>query len=303
LGAAGFVSGFCGIYDVEMMETQKRKTGARFHLFNDHFQNFKSYGIPKAQLVIADIPYNLGINAYASNPSWYVDGDNSNGESALAGTEFFDTDKDFRITEFLHFCSTLMMKEPKETGKAPCMIVFCAFEQQFEIIQKAKNYGLNKYINLVFRKNFSAQVLKANMRIVGNCEYGLLLYRDKLPKFNNDRKMIFNCIDWDRDNVTKKIHPTQKPVKMLERLIKVFTDEGDVVIDPCAGSGSSLLAAINCKRRAYGFEIKKDFYRDALTLLQEKKAEIDEVEKYGFSPSVLEKVHPGLFSNLIESIV
>jgi len=64
----------------------------RCQLINDHFQNYKPYAIPKAQLVIADIPYNVGINAYGSNPSWYVDGDNKNGESDLAGTEFFDTD-------------------------------------------------------------------------------------------------------------------------------------------------------------------------------------------------------------------
>ena len=41
-------------------------------LINDHFQNYKQYNIPKAQLVIADIPYNLGNNAYASNPQWYI---------------------------------------------------------------------------------------------------------------------------------------------------------------------------------------------------------------------------------------
>lgn len=231
--------------------------------FNDHFQNYKSYSIPKAQLVIADIPYNIGKNAYGSNPSWYVDGDNKNGESELAGKEFFDTDKDFRISEFLHFCSKMLVKEPKETGKAPCMIVFCAFEQQFELITKAKEYGLNNYINLVFRKNFSAQVLKANMRVVGNCEYALLFYRDKLPKFNNDGRMIFNCMDWIRDNDTPKVHPTQKPVKLLKNLIEIFTDKGDVVIDPCAGSGSTLLAAAQCDRKAYGFEIKKDFFKEA----------------------------------------
>ena len=231
--------------------------------FNDHFQNYKSYSIPKAQLVIADIPYNIGKNAYGSNPSWYVDGDNKNGESELAGKEFFDTDKDFRISEFLHFCSKMLVKEPKETGKAPCMIVFCAFEQQFELITKAKEYGLNNYINLVFRKNFSAQVLKANMRVVGNCEYALLFYRDKLPKFNNDGRMIFNCMDWVRDTETPKVHPTQKPVKLLKNLIEIFTDKGDVVIDPCAGSGSTLLAAAQCDRKAYGFEIKKDFFKEA----------------------------------------
>jgi site-specific DNA-methyltransferase (adenine-specific) len=233
-------------------------------LYNDHFQNFKRYNIPKAQLIIADIPYNVGKDAYGSNPSWYVGGDNKNGESALANTEFFDTDKDFRIAEFMHFCSTMLIKEPKETGKAPCMIVFCAFEQQFELIEYGKKYGLNRYINLVFRKNFSAQVLKANMRVVGNCEYAILLYREKLPKFNNFGKMIFNCFDWEKDSVTPKIHPTQKPIKLLEQLIGIFTDKGDVIIDPCAGSGVSLLAAVQQDRRGYGFEIKKNFYNDSI---------------------------------------
>ena len=264
-------------------------------LINDHFQNYKPYNIPKAQLVIADIPYNIGKNAYGSNPSWYIDGDYSNGESHLAGKEFFDTDKDFRITEFLHFCSTLLKKEPKEKGQAPCMIVFCAFEQQFELIEKAKKYGLNNYINLVFRKNFSAQVLKANMRIVGNCEYGLLLYREKLPKFNNKGKMIFNCIDWEKDTDTDKIHPTQKPIKLLERLIEIFTDEGDVVIDPCAGSGTTLIAAENLGRRAYGFEIKKNFFKDATTLIEKHRKIREEIKEFGYAKSEVEKVAPILF--------
>ncbi len=236
-------------------------------LFNDHFQNYKTYGIPKAQLIIADIPYNIGKDAYGSNPSWYINGDNSNGESELAGKTFFDTDNDFRISEFLHFCSKMLIKEPKETGKSPCMIVFCEFEQQFELIRKAKEYGLNKYINLVFRKNFSAQVLKANMKVVGNCEYGVLLYRDKLPKFNNSGRMVFNCMEWKKDTRTPKVHPTQKPVRLLESLIETFTDKGDVVIDPCAGSGTTLLAAANCGRKAYGFEIKKDFYKSATSII------------------------------------
>jgi site-specific DNA-methyltransferase (adenine-specific) len=267
------------------------------NLINDHFQNYKVYGIPKAQLVIADIPYNIGKNAYGSNPAWYVDGDNANGESDLAGKEFFDTDKDFRISEFLHFCSTLLVKEPKESGKAPCMIVFCEFEQQFELIEKAKKYGLNKYINLVFRKNFSAQVLKANMRIVGNCEYGLLLYRDKLPKFNNDGKMVFNCVDWERDNTPPKIHPTQKPVPLLERLIRLFTDEGDVVIDPVAGIGTTLLAAMNCGRRAYGFEIKKPFHAEATKLLNERALQINEIREFGFAKTYINSIEPSLFGS------
>ena len=120
-------------------------------LINDHFQNFKRYNIPKAQLIIADIPYNIGVNAYASNPQWYNDGDNSKGESKLAKSQFFDTDNDFRISEFMHFAHRMLLKEPKEKGKAGCMIVFCEFEQQFMLIEEAKKHGFNNYINLVFR--------------------------------------------------------------------------------------------------------------------------------------------------------
>lgn len=274
-------------------------------LFNDHFQNYKVYQIPKAQLIIADIPYNLGNNAYASNPAWYKDGNNKNGESELAGTEFFDTDKDFRPKEFMHFCSTMLKNEPKEPktdkiggepvkrkkSNSPCMIVFCEFEQQFYLINLAKEYGLNRYINLVFRKNFSAQVLKANMKIVGNCEYAMLFYRDRLPKFNNDGKMIFNCMDWIRDGDSEKIHPTQKPIKVLQRLIEIFTDPGDIVIDPVAGSGSTLIAADNLKRKGYGFEIKKPFYKDALRAINTNM----EVLERGYSVTELVQNKESLF--------
>lgn len=264
-------------------------------LYNDHFQNYKSYQIQKAQLIIADIPYNIGINAYGSNRNWYKDGDNKNGESELAGKEFFDTDKDFRPAEFMHFCSKLLKKEPKEKGKAPCMLVFCAFDQQMYLIDLAKRYGLNNYINLVFRKNFSAQVLKSNMRIVGNAEYGLIFYREKLPKFNNNGKMVFNIIDYKRDTKTRKIHPTQKSVPVLENLIKIFTDEGDVVIDPVAGSGTTLIAADNCNRRSYGFEIKKPFFKDAVKLIEENKLIKDEIKELGFAKTEISKIHPTLF--------
>lgn len=232
-------------------------------LYNDSFQNYKSYQLPKAQLILTDVPYNLSNKAYASNPSWYIDGDNKNGESDKAKKQFFYNDNEFRPAEFMHFCSKMLVKEPKEKGKSPCMIMFCEYEQQFEFIRLGRKYGLMHYIPLVFRKKFSAQVLKANMKIVGNCEYGLILYRDKLPKFNNGGRMIFNCFDWCEDRTTHKVHPTQKPVPLLERLIEIFTDRGDVVIDPCAGSASTLLAAANMGRRAYGFEVNREFCEKA----------------------------------------
>lgn len=236
-------------------------------LFNDNFQNYKRYNIPKAQLVIADIPYNLGVNAYASSTEWYIGGDNKNGESKKAGKAFFNTDLNFNIAEYFHFCNRLLKKEPKEKGKAPCMIIFCSFQQLQTVIKYAEKHGFKNHIPLVFIKNYSAQVLKANMKVVGATEYGLVLYRDKLPKFNNNGHMVFNWFEWKRDSVKDypKIHPTQKPVSVLKKLIEIFTDEGDIVIDPVAGSGTTLRAAAELGRNSYGFEVSKDFYKKATT--------------------------------------
>lgn len=200
-------------------------------LFHDNFQNWRRYAIPRAQLVIADIPYNIGDNAYGSSPEWYIGGDLRNGASEKA-------------------------------GKA--MLIFCAFQQLHTVIQYAERHGFRHNIPLVFVKNYSAQVLKANMRVVGAVEYGLLLYRDKLPKFRNDGRMVFNWFPWERDKKNiPKIHPNQKPLSLLRRLIEIFTDPGDVVIDPCAGSGAALRAAYEVGRNSYGFEISREFYQRA----------------------------------------
>ena len=235
----------------------------RIIMFNDSFQNWRSKEIPKAQLILTDLPYQLGNNMYGSNPSWYIGGDNKNGESKLAGKQAFDTDSKsgFRIPEFFHFCSNLLKKEPKERNSAGCMILFCAFEQIEELKHYAKKYGFPNSQVFIFYKNYSAQVLKANMRAVGNCEFAVLFYRDKLPKFRNNGKMEFLCQPWIEDKITPKVHPTQKPVPLLEHLISLYTDIDDVVIDCCAGSGTTLLAAANLGRKAYGFELKREFVK------------------------------------------
>lgn len=173
-------------------------------LYHDNFQNFKRYNVPKAQLVIADIPYNIGADAYASNPMWYQGGDNKNGESKLAKQSFFHTDGTFKIAEYMHFCNRLLKKEPKEKGQAPAMIVFCAFEQMQTVIEYGKRYGFAKSYPLFFCKNYSAQVLKANMKIVGATEFAVVLYRDKLPKFRNvgedgRKHMVFDWFRWERE--------------------------------------------------------------------------------------------------------
>lgn len=259
------------------------KKPLKCEIYRDSMQNYKKYAIPKAQLVIADVPYNVGTNFYGSNPSWYIGGDNKNGESKLAGKSAFNSDFNFNLYEYFHFCSKMLKKDdtkPSQRGRSsdsPCMIVFCAFEQLQTLIDAGKKHGFKNYIPLVFIKNYSPQVLKANMRVVGATEYALVMYRDRLPKFRNGCQqdengkniagtghMVFNHFEWIKDGKDiPKIHPSQKPVNVIKQLVEIFTDEGDVVIDPCCGSGTTLRACHDLGRSAYGFEIDRNFYTRA----------------------------------------
>lgn len=94
--------------------------------------------------------------------------------------------------------------------------------------------------------------------------------------------MIFNWFKWERDGKDiPKIHPAQKPIAVLKQLIEIFTDEGDVVIDPCCGSGTTLRASHELGRSAYGFEIDRNFYTRAKNemLVFEKDPQM-ELEEY-----------------------
>ena len=220
-------------------------------IYNDDFNNFKNYEMKKAKLILTDIPYNIGKDAYASNPRWWKNGNIQEGRSKLAETEFFEGDNNFSIEKFLNFCSENL----DEDGS---VILWCSYEQQFEIISKMKQYGFKKYIPLVFVKNSSAEVLKCNMRIVDACEYGLQLIKNKLVPFYNNKRMIKNWFTFTK--VSKKIHPNQKPEDLIENFITLFTKENEVVIDPCMGSGVVYKVAKRLNRQFIGFEILKSYY-------------------------------------------
>ena len=69
-------------------------------------------------------------------------------------------------------------------------------------------------------------------------------------------------------------HPTQKPVKLLEYLIKTYTQENDVVLDNTMGSGSTGVACVNTKRDFIGMELDKEYFRIAEKRIQEAQSEI-----------------------------
>jgi site-specific DNA-methyltransferase (adenine-specific) len=72
-----------------------------------------------------------------------------------------------------------------------------------------------------------------------------------------------SVLKFNRDTLKGSLHPTQKPVSLLEYLIKTYTEEGDLVLDSCMGSGSTMIACKSTKRNGIGFEIDEDIFKVA----------------------------------------
>jgi site-specific DNA-methyltransferase (adenine-specific) len=96
-------------------------------------------------------------------------------------------------------------------------------------------------------------------------------------EFKNQRPNVFNLAPGEKyksnvleyDKPQSDLHPTQKPVDLLEDLITTYTHAGDRVVDLCAGSGSTAVAAYNTGREAIGIEKSKEYYETAVNRLSE----------------------------------
>lgn len=88
------------------------------------------------------------------------------------------------------------------------------------------------------------------------------------PVVMTNEKYPLSIIDIPKEH-PQTYHPTQKPVALLEYLIKTYTNEGDTVLDNCFGSGSTLVAAVKCGRAVIGFEKEARYYETAAERLQE----------------------------------
>lgn len=84
---------------------------------------------------------------------------------------------------------------------------------------------------------------------------------------NNGERYPIDIIKFKRDK--EKLHPTQKPVVLLEYLIKTYTNENEVVLDNCMGSGSTGIACLNTNRKFIGFELDEGYYEIAKNRIEE----------------------------------
>lgn len=129
-------------------------------------------------------------------------------------------------------------------------------------------------------------------KIKEEIDNGLVYNRKKTHKSHVSTQSGFNssdramsCIDSIKNGCNERdiisilrdhysaIHPTQKPVRLLERLLKLTSEEGDIILDPFSGSGSTALACINTNRNYIGYEIDKEYYDLSMDRIKREAAQ------------------------------
>ena len=86
--------------------------------------------------------------------------------------------------------------------------------------------------------------------------------RKSLDTYNNGRRYPKDVVEFQHDKTS--YHPTQKPVALIEYLIKTYSNEGDTILDNCMGSGTTAIACMNTKRNFIGFEKEKKYFDIAM---------------------------------------
>ena len=142
------------------------------------------------------------------------------------------------------------------------------------------NMNITRKINLLKKKLSNTEFKEADNHSWKKYNFDKMdpaLYKDELDKLvKKDTKLSKGKIPtdvWIKNNHTTSAeyagwHPTQKPIPLMERIIKAHTKEGDVVLDIFNGSGSTMIAADKCGRKFVGCEFDKDYYDKSLERLE-----------------------------------
>jgi len=197
-------------------------------------------------LVLTDPPYRLiqGGQASKSRPMGGVLSKYKN-ENVNNGKVFDHNEIEF--TEWIPEVHRVL----KDKAHFYCFINYHNMQEVMEVSEKV-GFTLNNILVMVKDNTV------VNHWYMKNVEYVLFFRKGGMKPLNNNSDNTAVMVRMPKDQ--EKIHPTQKPVPYLESLIKNSTNNGEIVLDPFAGSGSTAIACLNTGRGFITCEIDNEFY-------------------------------------------
>lgn len=151
------------------------------------------------------------------------------------------------------------------------MVIFNSWLHLRSIANACEDNGLTIKDVLRWEKN-NPMPRNRDRRYIVDYEFALWVVKKGKWTFNRqDEKYQRPKFVYPVPNGKKRVHPTQKPVELMEELIKIHSNENDIVLDPFMGSGSTGVAALNLNRRFIGIELDDKYFDIAKNRLEESR--------------------------------
>lgn len=229
-------------------------------------ENFILKNCNYKDLLIELLEKKIKIDAIITDPPYGVSRKHQLGFSNMgrSGMDYGEWDYDFDQKEWIRLCAPLI----KDGGT---IIVFNDWKNFSYIVEELDKHGFSMKDVIRWVKP-NPMPRNTSRRYVGDFEMAIWAVKDggkwtfNKPITSSYLRPIYKCSSVASGE--KRIHPTQKPLKLIEDIMKVHTNEGDVVLDLFAGSGTTAEACLKNNRFFIGSEINKDYYKKALERLK-----------------------------------
>lgn len=196
-----------------------------------------------------------------------------------------DFDKFKDLDAFKKFISDILIQFKRILKDKGQVYLFCSYHHIGWIIESIKDHGFRYYKPLIWYKPDTMGVFPNQY----GCNYEPILWFRARGE-EGEVKLHIGCgqrdvfTHYSTNNADRKeagYHPTPKPLKIIQKLMKNCTNEGDLVLDPFMGSGTTAVAAKNTGRKFIGFELKPEYIQIAEKRLAQKNLNILEVFEDG----------------------
>jgi site-specific DNA-methyltransferase (adenine-specific) len=204
--------------------------------------------------ILTDPPYNLGAFMHKRNTNLVKMREN---HFAYSGWDDLPYDIWSNKMEDFFFQASRTVK------KRGALLIFMSLMKVESIIRMAAKHKFYYKTTGIWHKT-NPMPRNMNLHFVNSTEAWIYFIKDDTTgTFNNEGKVIHDFFETSLTTGKEKKHgkhPTQKPVKLLSQFVKPLTNEGELVLDPFMGSGSSGVASILHNRRFIGFELNERYY-------------------------------------------
>ena len=195
----------------------------------------------------------MKLDALITDPPYNVSQKSNFHTMGRKGVDFGEWDKGFNLTSWIEPAVNTLKNGAN-------IIIFNDWKNMSYIKDELEKLGCLIKQMIIWQKP-NPMPRNRDRLYVTSCEFAVWATKGKGWTFNRERDTYENAIfTYPSVHSSKRIHPTEKPIGLLEEIIKIHTNENDTILDPFAGSSSICEACINTNRNYIGFELDNTYF-------------------------------------------